>query len=242
MKKIILFLIAIIILAGVWYWQNKNQKQPEQPNIIDYIIEGQKTSVFGEPVYDKDTAYMFLVVNSEGSGTFYYAGAATKDNGNYKASNTIFLGDRIAPQNININNGIAAVNYADRKITEPMTTPPSIGITKYVYVENGSLVEIKLSEVGEQLFYGDLVMGEGARSFKPCGEKEPLWVIGNSPAYQALMQAFQENASEIKPYTPVFVVLTGKITTPPKDGFGTDYKNAITVNQLVKILSDGKCQ
>ncbi len=96
-------------------------------------------NVFGEPVYgdlDKDgdnDAVLMLVNNPGGSGTFYYAVLAINNNGNYVATNTMLLGDRIAPQTINIQDAHAVYNFAERKGTDPMTTPPSIGKSVWIY-------------------------------------------------------------------------------------------------------------
>jgi hypothetical protein len=59
------------------------------------------------------------------------------------------LGDRIAPQSINIDEGttmlgtkrvnVIVVNYADRKPNEPMTTPPSVGKTVWLKLDPSTL-------------------------------------------------------------------------------------------------------
>jgi len=89
-----------------------------------------------------DVAFI-LTQNSGGSGTFYYAVIALKTDSGYQGSNAIFLGDRIAPQTTEIKNGEVIVNYADRKIGEPMTAKPSVGISKYLKIQGNSLVEVK---------------------------------------------------------------------------------------------------
>lgn len=112
------------------------------------------TSIFGEPVYGdinkdgQDDAAVFIVQNPGGSGTFYYVAAALNENGVYRGTNAIHLGDRIAPQNINIAKnpsdnlyGIVVVNYADRNPGEPMSEQPSLGVSKYLIIKNGKLVE-----------------------------------------------------------------------------------------------------
>ncbi|MDO8557320.1 MAG: hypothetical protein Q7R98_02545 [Candidatus Jorgensenbacteria bacterium] len=114
------------------------------------------TSIFGDPVYGdlnkdgKNEAAVFIAQNPGGSGTFYYAAAALNENGGYVGTNAIHLGDRIAPQNINLisetrpsdsHYGMIVVNYADRKPGEPMTAQPSVGVSKYLTIENGKLVE-----------------------------------------------------------------------------------------------------
>ncbi|MEK7170071.1 MAG: hypothetical protein AAB767_02185, partial [Patescibacteria group bacterium] len=55
----------------------------------------------------------------------------------YKGSSAFLLGDRIAPQTINLDEGktangtnrqnVVVVNFAERKAGEPMTAGPSVG-------------------------------------------------------------------------------------------------------------------
>ena len=87
-----------------------------------------------------DVAFL-ITQTGGGSGTFYYVVAALKTPSGYKGTNAILLGDRIAPQVTEIKNGEIIVNYADRKPGEPMTKQPSIGVSKYLRLENGVLVE-----------------------------------------------------------------------------------------------------
>jgi hypothetical protein len=82
-----------------------------------------------------------LTQDSGGSGTFYYAVAAIKSGDSYSGTNAILLGDRIAPQTTQIKDGVLIVNYADHSLSEPMTTQPSVGVSKYLLLEHGSLVE-----------------------------------------------------------------------------------------------------
>lgn len=88
--------------------------------------------VFGTPTYgdfdqdgDSDAAVV-LVQQSGGTGSFYYATLAINDGGRYKSTNTLFLGDRITPQTVEIHAGKAVFNFADRKEDEPMAAPPSV--------------------------------------------------------------------------------------------------------------------
>lgn len=104
--------------------------------------------IFGEPVYGdinadgKDEAVMFLSMQSGGSGTFFYAVASYKTDNAYIGGNTVFLGDRIVPKNININtDGEISVSYIGRREGEPMTAIPSMNTGKHLVVENGVLME-----------------------------------------------------------------------------------------------------
>ncbi len=105
--------------------------------------------VFGEPVYgdlDKDgdlDAAVLLVNDSGGSGVFYYAVLAINNDGVYRATETMFLGDRIAPQTVGIEEGRAVYNFAERRANEPMTEQPSIGKSVWVHYNQ------KTNEIGE---------------------------------------------------------------------------------------------
>ncbi len=89
--------------------------------------------VLGEPVWgdlDDDgvpDVAVLLVVDSGGSGTFYYIADAYNRGGAFIGSDALFLGDRIAPQRLSIRYGLIVVDYAERLTHEAMTTRPSQG-------------------------------------------------------------------------------------------------------------------
>ena len=90
-----------------------------------------------------DVAFI-LTQSGGGSGIFYYVAVALGlSGGGYHGTDAVFLGDRIAPQSTEIKNGVLTVNYADRKPTDPMTAAPSVGISKYLKVVDGQLVEMQ---------------------------------------------------------------------------------------------------
>jgi predicted lipoprotein with Yx(FWY)xxD motif len=101
-----------------------------------------------------DTAFI-LTQTTGGSGTFYYVVTALKMGDGYVGTNAVLLGDRIAPQITQIAYGQVVVNYAKRKESEPMTTPPSVGVSKYLRVIRGVLAEIPDSEYTA----GNLLLG-----------------------------------------------------------------------------------
>jgi hypothetical protein len=133
----------------------------KDPQNATYSIEGKSvtlingksedgtTTMFGEPTTGdlngdgaKD-AGVILVVSGNGSGTFYYAAAALNNTNTYTydGTNAIILGDRIAPQTESIQNEIYTVNFAERAPGEPMTTQPSVGVSKYFKVNGTTLQE-----------------------------------------------------------------------------------------------------
>ncbi len=98
-------------------------------------------TLFGEPVLgdldadgDEDAAVL-LTYSTGGSGTFYYAALARKSGDVYESTNTLLLGDRIAPQTVEIHDGRAVYNYAVRKESDFMSTPPSIGKSLWIHLD-----------------------------------------------------------------------------------------------------------
>jgi len=118
-------------------------QEPATPGSAEQVM----TSVFGDPATGdlngdgSADAAVIIVQNSGGSGTFYYVAAAIDTTKGAEGTNAILLGDRIAPQNISIQNGRILVNYADRKPGEPMSAPPSLGVSRYFIYQSSTLVE-----------------------------------------------------------------------------------------------------
>lgn len=106
------------------------------------------TTMFGEPVKgelngDSEADFAVLLVQSQGgSGTFYYQAAALAQEGLYMGTNAELLGDRIAPQTTQIEDQTIIANFAERAEGEPMTTQPSVGVSKYFKVVGMMLTEI----------------------------------------------------------------------------------------------------
>lgn len=116
-----------------------------------------KLSIIGEPAYgdidgDGDEDAVLVLVNEPGgSGTFYYAAMAVNDEGKYKGTDSILLGDRIVPGELSIVDGKAVINYIDRSTDEIFTAPPSIdkSLTLQVDVESLRLILVANDFEGE---------------------------------------------------------------------------------------------
>jgi hypothetical protein len=135
---------------------NGKSEQAAAPGSAEIIT----TQIFGTPVLGDvngdgvNDAAVIITQTGAGSGTFYYAavalatsseigsGSSTADAAaDTIGTNAILLGDRIAPDTTQIENGIITVNYADRKSTDPMTTQPSVGVSKYLVVKGTTLYD-----------------------------------------------------------------------------------------------------
>lgn len=86
-----------------------------------------------------DVAFI-LSQSPGGSDTFYFVVAALKTSAGYAGTPAVLLGDRIAPQSTSFKDGVVTVTYADRKAGEPMTTQPSVGVSKTFKVVDGKLI------------------------------------------------------------------------------------------------------
>jgi hypothetical protein len=266
-----LFIIGCIISLGSAKTDDAGivHAPATDPLNATYIVEGQKirlidgrsetesapgsaikviTSVFGKPVYGNidggsgADAALILTYNPGGSGTFYYVAAALNVNGFYLGTRAILLGDRVAPQNVSVSNGVIVANYADRRRDEPMAASPSVGKSKYLVLERNVLKNKAPLTEGEEVLDGWVTIGHEVRSLVPCSQARALWLPGNSPALNEVVAAYRKALPGPMPYTPLFMTLSGKIAAPISDGFGADYEASFFTTQLVRVFPQGNCK
>jgi hypothetical protein len=75
----------------------------------------------------KNDEVFLLTQEPGGSGAFFYVVAALKDGDSYKGSEAFLIGDRVAPQSIEVRDGFVIVNYATRKEGAPFADQPTEG-------------------------------------------------------------------------------------------------------------------
>ncbi len=123
-----------------------------------------------------------------------------------------------------------------------MSETPSVRSAKYLILKQAHLESLAPLGDGAQIVEGWVTIGHEVRSFQPCLQKKELWIQGDSPALSQIIAAYNNEARlNPKPYVPVFMVLVGKTTLPPADGFGAEYKAAFMATQLVRVMPDGHC-
>lgn len=178
MKKI-LFIVAVLIIASgaalfaiikinekndTFDIKNYNKKTSlENFKSIVYYIDNKPVKIgenglsyFGNEIIKdinndgKDDIVFILKQNSDGSGIFYYATSAISNKNEYVGTNSIFLGDRIAPQSTEYNDNKIVINYADREMDKPMTTQPSIAVSRFFNIINSRLVEIVKNDINKK--------------------------------------------------------------------------------------------
>ena len=213
-KILLIVLAVAVVGLGAYAFLGKSRQAAApvfNPLNATYIIEGQPvtltdgkaatqaapgsaamiaTAVFGEPASGDlngdgmPDAALILVQDPGGSGIFYYAAAAINASGTAQGTNAVLLGDRVAPQNIQIQNGQIVVNYADRNAGESMATPPSVGVTKYL-IYRGSVLEATLPVAGLGEHCGGnmttaAVCGTGYRCAPAAGSHLPFGDVGGT--------------------------------------------------------------
>jgi heat shock protein HslJ len=137
----------------------------------------------------RDDVVFVLTQELGGSGTFYYVVAALAENDRYVGSRGLLLGDRIAPQSVEIDsNGIITVSYADRAPGESFTTPPSVGKS------------IRLKLDAESLQFGEV-----AQDF--AGEADPARMRLDMKAW-VWVGARRADGTELVPQRPDVFTLT----------------------------------
>lgn len=151
-----------------------------------------------------DAAFI-LTQTSGGSGTFYYIVAALKTANGYQGTNAVLLGDRVAPQTTQIEQGEVVVNYADRAAGEPMTTQPSVGVTMYLKVNGTTLVQNHLNADAYPLYSGLSWGAEQSAVIEKLSGYEaisaPITNITDLSAVSAPFDAYYKNKLEAAGWT-----------------------------------------
>ena len=166
---ILIGILSLAVLSAYFLYTNKVKEigvKKDHKN-IEYVIDGNRikltdgkntsilvpgssvelfTNYFGNELRTdldndgrEDVAFI-VTQNGGGTGTFYYVVAALNTENGYIGSDGYFLGDRIAPQNINnsdipTNKNVIVVNYADRDADDAMTDEPHIGKSVYLKLD-----------------------------------------------------------------------------------------------------------
>lgn len=159
--KIILIIVVVGVLGAYAYWGYQPAGTPAG-EVADYksasfLIDGERvkidgsvTKYFGNEMRadlngDGREDRAFIITREPGgSGTFYYAVAAVNTDDGYVGSDGYFLGDRVAPQSTNPSPNpqhvrVVVFNYADRAEDEPMVTPPSVGKSVYLKLDQNNI-------------------------------------------------------------------------------------------------------
>lgn len=113
-----------------------------ETNSGEEIVLLKEQNAYGDINADgRDDTVVFLVRMGGGSGVFIHMGAYVSGPVNYDGTNTIYLGDRIAPQSASITNGVITVRYLDRQEDQPFSVEPTILTSRVFIYSNGELVE-----------------------------------------------------------------------------------------------------
>lgn len=132
--------------------------------IIRYFGDEAVGDINGDGKVDK---VFFVTKETGGSGVFFYVVGMLATDTLPKGTQAVAIGDRIAPQSLEIRDGVVLVNYAERKPDEPFTSQPSVAKT----------VRLKLDPIA--LDFGEVVVnfeGEADPTKMTLFMKEWKWV------------------------------------------------------------------
>ena len=206
-----------------------------------------RTSVFGEPAQGSLDAggaigsALILVHSPGGSGTFYYVGVAGRLSDGYVGSNAVLLGDRLVVKSVSLRNGLVIVEYLERAPEAPMAAAPTIPSTMVLRYRRGRLRSLAAIGEGELLMEGHVRVGHESRTFTPCGQDTPQWILGDSPAWNEIVAVYHDTLPDAQPGAPLFMMLAGSAVTSPEEGFGSEYLVAISAVHLFAAIPGGKC-
>src|SRR3989344_1371511 len=119
MKYILLCVSLLLLVGGFWMMKDDGDQEGQVATPSDY----------------KNIQYLI-----DGRSVLLKDGVAETE-----AAEGYYLGDRIAPQNINLSpnprhKSVVVVNYADRLPGEPMTAQPSLGQSAYLKLDSESMM------------------------------------------------------------------------------------------------------
>lgn len=182
-----MLLLAVGFFLVRWFTSHQQQVRTSVDHKNSaYLIEGQRiqlesgvaetslapdstsknvTQYFGNELVtdldgDGDDDITFILSHTTGgSGTFYYAVAALATENGYIGSDGYLLGDRIAPQSVELSQNpthkyVVVFNYVDHALGEPMATQPSVGKSVYLKMvpETGQWAVVDATFTGESNF------------------------------------------------------------------------------------------
>lgn len=189
-----------------------------------------------------EDAAVILLANPGGSGSFSYVSAVLNDNGAARPVGSMLVGDRITVQSMRIVDGNIDVTWLDRKPGEPMSTAPTIAVSKRFVVQGGKLVAVATpateSSVGVQQLRGHYTWGAEVETFQPCGSQQSFWIVGD----KALLQTLRDKAAQLaqargKPYQPVYIEASAVSEGKATDGFAMDH-DAVYRLETLQAVSD----
>ena len=219
--KYLYALIALIIIALVgWFLLGRHVVAPTTQNAdyktVTVTIDAKPvkigengTQYFGNELKKdlngdgrEDVAFI-ITSQPGGSGTFYYLAGAIATSSGYVGTDAVFIGDRIAPQTTESGPGREViVNYADRKPSDPFTTPPSVGKSLYLLLDPSTLTwgQVDQNYTGDSNFVGV----EGVATLGPTC---PVQRIPPDPScadkpFTSQLKVVNGSGATVKTFTP----------------------------------------
>lgn len=91
---------------------------------------------------DRSDAAVLLARTGGSAGFFIYVAAFVSGPGAYKGTNAAYIGDRVNPTSISVEDGTITVSYLDREPDEAFAAVPTVPLSISFVYRNGELVEL----------------------------------------------------------------------------------------------------
>ncbi|MGB5200649.1 MAG: hypothetical protein WBN68_00115 [Sedimenticolaceae bacterium] len=86
--------------------------------------------------------------------------------------------------------------------------------TAYPMLEVEALTLVGSLDVGGRIVEGWVTIGHEVRSLELCADPEAHWLLGDSPALDAVLESYRKVRDGAKPCTPLLMVLAGSAGEP----------------------------
>lgn len=152
-KIVTIFVIAIILLLPVAIFFEQRigsvevsklkQSEEEATAMVFSAVPKIPSQYFGDEVFgdlnsDGRNDVAFIMDEFSEDGLVHYVATALKSDNGYIGTNLIYLGDKIEPNKINIENGLIVIDYVDFSIKNATSTNQM-----FAQVLNGKLIKIE---------------------------------------------------------------------------------------------------
>ena len=185
-----------------------------------------------------DEAAAVLVVNTGGSGTFFYLSVVANKDGIAQGVAVASLGDRTKLQHISVDGRRIMLESLEHGAGDPMCCPTETWRREWLWTDDGltsTSAELLGKSGGTERLRGHLVWGHEMRSFTECETGRTAWVYESESV--GLAEMAESLASE--PYQALFVEIVGKWVPKSENGFAADFAETLSVQRLLRAEREG---
>lgn len=210
------------------------------------LKEGERIEVLGEPVFgdvsgdEREDALLVLASTKNSDEMHYYIALALKDTDGFLGVNAVPLSRGGNPERVSVRDELVEVEYTET-VTNENGEEQEVASVEYFRLLGISLHAEERTEE-ERIERGMYAYGHESRVFTPCNSDTTYWLSPDSNSLAALQAIYTERTKGREPYSTIYIVLKGKETESPIDGFGADFAQAFNVTGILSVPKNGSCE